>query len=192
MPRFDTTDHPIAHDNYALTSSKSDDVRVDSSVVGYSPDIPGHWEDEADSGHVDASLDQLAKRIHDNEDTLGSLTNDHGGLLGLADDDHPQYLLADGTRGLSSDWDAGDHEIRARTLQADIATGTPPLCVSSTTLVPNLNADKLDGNDAADFAAASHSHDASDIDSGTFADSRISAKHRQLAHQWYLEDPEVG
>jgi hypothetical protein len=23
---------------------------------------------------------------------------DHGGLLGLADDDHPQYLLADGSR----------------------------------------------------------------------------------------------
>jgi hypothetical protein len=31
-----------------------------------------------------------------------------------------------------------------------------------------------------------------DIDSGVLADSRVSAKHRQLAHQWYLEDPEVG
>jgi len=31
----------------------------------------------------------------------GSLATDHGGLVGLADDDHTQYLLADGTRTLA-------------------------------------------------------------------------------------------
>lgn len=42
--------------------------------------------------------------------------SDHGGLTGLTpDDDHPQYLPADGTRALSADWDIGD----GRKIQAD-------------------------------------------------------------------------
>ena len=42
------------------------------------------------------------------------LVIDHGGLTGLGDDDHTQYVLADGTRDLAyapgeaSDWPAGD------------------------------------------------------------------------------------
>lgn len=34
---------------------------------------------------------------------------DHGGLAGLADDDHTQYLLASGTRALSGAWNAGQN-----------------------------------------------------------------------------------
>jgi len=47
-------------------------------------------------------------------------THDHGDLTGLSDDDHTQYLLADGSRALSADWDIGDgrkilaDQIRAR------------------------------------------------------------------------------
>lgn len=70
---------------------------------------------------------------------------DHGSLAGLGDDDHPQYLLADGTRALTGNWDAGSFEIRAQTFQSDVATGTAPLMIASTTLVANLNADLLDG-----------------------------------------------
>ena len=36
---------------------------------------------------------------------------DHGDLSGLADDDHVQYLLADGTRSLSADWAVGSFSI---------------------------------------------------------------------------------
>ncbi len=32
---------------------------------------------------------------------------DHGNLAGLSDDDHTQYLLADGSRSLSANWDQG-------------------------------------------------------------------------------------
>lgn len=32
----------------------------------------------------------------------GSLTTDHGSLTGLTDDDHPQYILVDGSRGFTS------------------------------------------------------------------------------------------
>lgn len=105
---------------------------------------------------------------------------DHGGLAGLGDDDHTQYLKADATRALSADWDAGDVEIRARTLESDVATGTAPLTVASTTAVSNLNADLLDGNHAAAFAVAakgvtngdSHDHsggDGAQIDHGGLA-----------------------
>lgn len=38
-------------------------------------------------------------------------SNDHGSLLGLSDDDHTQYLLADGSRALSGNLDLGDNAI---------------------------------------------------------------------------------
>jgi len=41
--------------------------------------------------------------------------------------------------------DIGSYELRAQTLQSDVATGTAPLIVASTTEVTNLNADLLDG-----------------------------------------------
>jgi len=37
----------------------------------------------------------------------GSGVTDHGALTGLTDDDHPIYLLSDGTRSLSADWNVG-------------------------------------------------------------------------------------
>ena len=49
--------------------------------------------------------------------------------------------------GAASDVDIGAYELRAKTLEADVATGIAPLTVASTTLVTNLNADKLDGAD---------------------------------------------
>ena len=76
---------------------------------------------------------------------------DHGDLSGLSDDDHTQYLLVAGSRSLTGNWDAGSHRITAQTFTSDVATGTAPLTVSSTTLVSHFNADQLDGNDAADI-----------------------------------------
>lgn len=46
--------------------------------------------------------------------------------------------------------------------------------VASTTVVTNLNADLLDGLQAAAFALASHVHAAADVTTGTFVDARIS------------------
>lgn len=62
-----------------------------------------------------------------------------------------QYIKRDGTRELSGNWDAGNWEIRARTFKSDVATGTPPMVVASTTLVNNLNADLLDGKEESAF-----------------------------------------
>src|SRR3990167_4888925 len=62
-------------------------------------------------GYIDASM-------------INDADIDHGGLTGLGDDDHVQYLLASGARPLTADWDAGGFEVRAQTLEADVATGT--------------------------------------------------------------------
>lgn len=67
----------------------------------------------------------------------------HDKLAGLGDDDHTQYLLASGARALTAAWDAGSYQIRALKFYSDQATGTPPLTVLSTTMVTNLNADRL-------------------------------------------------
>jgi hypothetical protein len=49
--------------------------------------------------------------------------------------------------GAASDVDIGDYKLTAKTLVSDVAVGTAPLTVTSTTKVTNLNADKLDGAD---------------------------------------------
>lgn len=49
-------------------------------------------------------------------------------------------------------------------LKSTVATGTPPLAVASETMVANLNADLLDGYEAAAFALAGHSHFLGDLE----------------------------
>jgi hypothetical protein len=56
-------------------------------------------------------------------------------------------LWKDGSVALTANWDAGSFKITAETIESDVATGTAPFTVASTTLVTNLNADKLDGAD---------------------------------------------
>jgi hypothetical protein len=46
---------------------------------------------------------------------------------------------------LPSNWDIGSFKITAETLESDIATGTAPLVVASTTEVSNLNAEQVGG-----------------------------------------------
>lgn len=50
--------------------------------------------------------------------------------------------------------------------------GIAPFAVGDATLVPNLNADKLDGNDSTAFAPVVHTHNASAITGGTLVTAR--------------------
>jgi hypothetical protein len=61
------------------------------------------------------------------------------------------FLDKDGTIALTGDWDAGSFEIRAETFESDVATGTAPFTIASTTVVPNLNVDQVDGKDSTDL-----------------------------------------
>ena len=68
----------------------------------------------------------------------------HASLIGLAGDDHSQYV----------------HMTQARTITArHTFDDSVPFLVTSNSLVPNLNANYLDGATKASFAAANHSHD---------------------------------
>ncbi len=67
----------------------------------------------------------------------------------------------------------GNARITNGKLIVAIDGGNPPLEVSSSALVPNLNADRLDGYHAADFALFLHEHDASQITSGIFPAARL-------------------
>lgn len=55
---------------------------------------------------------------------------------------------------LTGDWDIGANKLTAEQLESDVATSTPPLIVASTTVIPNLNADLLDGNHASAFTSS--------------------------------------
>jgi len=68
----------------------------------------------------------------------------HSALTGLSNDDHSQYLLADGTRQLTNDWDFGSKTISGT---GDIKAGN----IYGTTIygdgsnLDNINHDSLDG-----------------------------------------------
>lgn len=71
-------------------------------------------------------------------------------------------LKADGTVPLTANWDVGAFTIQGTQFISDIAIGTAPFVVTSTTVVANLNASFLEGNAASAFATAAHtilSHD---------------------------------
>jgi len=59
----------------------------------------------------------------------------------------PYAVHTDGADALIANWDAGGYEIRSLTFESDVATGTAPFTIASTTLVSNLNVDKADGYD---------------------------------------------
>jgi hypothetical protein len=63
-------------------------------------------------------------------------------------------LMADGSRALNADWNAGAHKITAQQLESSQVTGLPPLIVASTTKVADLNSDKLDDADLSTDPAA--------------------------------------
>jgi len=83
--------------------------------------------------------------------TLAKMS-DHGNLAGLSDQtDHEYAVTIDGSRELTGAWDAGSYGITAETFTSDVATGTAPFTVASTTVVANLNADLLDGAERTAF-----------------------------------------
>jgi len=98
------------------------------------------------------------------------------------------YLKKDGSVALTGNWDAGSFQIQAETLKSDVATGTIPVQVTSSTKCTNLNADLLDGNEAAAFATAAaynaHDHSAADPTQVSHADlTNVSSdQHHARSH----------
>jgi hypothetical protein len=75
-------------------------------------------------------------------------------------------LLPDGSIPLTANWDAGSFDITAEQFHSDVAAGTPPFTVVSTTKVDNLNADLLDGQEGSYYASVAY------VDSAVLHQSR--------------------
>jgi hypothetical protein len=60
--------------------------------------------------NIQSVIDERPRVGFASSSTVGGLT-DHGGLTGLLDDDHPQYLKVDGTRAMSGALDMGGNNI---------------------------------------------------------------------------------
>jgi hypothetical protein len=83
-------------------------------------------------------------------------------------------LLADGTVPLTANWDVGAFTIRALGFVSDVATGTAPFTVASTTEVANLHAATATLATTATTANAGDSATAF-FSSGTIEDARLPA-----------------
>ena len=104
---------------------------LQKAIFGSEDDSAIYWDgDQLVITTVASGVDPTAeghlvtKRYIDNEIATisGGIVQDHGNLMGLGDDDHTQYILADGTRALTGDWNAGNYSITALEYYGDGST----------------------------------------------------------------------
>ena len=63
---------------------------------------------------------------------------DHGNLAGLGDDDHTQYLLADGTRALAGAWDMNSQNLTNVNIDSGTVDGITSLTVANSVDIGNF------------------------------------------------------
>jgi hypothetical protein len=80
---------------YATTATQANKVNWNNIT-----NIPGPFADNIDNGLVTTCANNQTLRWFGGAWTCVSALSDHSGFAGLADDDHPFYLRADGTRPL--------------------------------------------------------------------------------------------
>ncbi len=131
--------------NFALTNVNIDTGNIHNDVVNIEWDLA--YDHISESGASHSYIDQSVV----SGSTPTFIGTNFSGIPATA---IPSALLIDGTRALTADWDAGSHKITAEQLESDIATGTAPLLVASTTLITNLNADTVDGIHSSSTATA--------------------------------------
>ena len=136
-------------DRYMLNSADFDDRYA---LLGHSHESSDHNHDGVYAPFAHAHDDLYSALGHNHDGSYSALGHNHDDLyLGLGGGTLNGFLtLAMGDMTLLG---AGAQVI-APQLVSTAADGTAPLQVTSGTLVTNLNADKLDGHDASDFALA--------------------------------------
>jgi hypothetical protein len=109
---------------------------------------------------LDSDMDNIFTYLNTHEGLTGGTHGVSGTLVGTTDTQtlENKTLTAPDINGgtvdlltaltIANNVDVGDYQIRAKQFYADVPIGTPPLLVTSTTVVANLNADQLDGQDA--------------------------------------------
>lgn len=177
---YDIEDYSLADDDDVVITHRGKCIvygnRTRASDVTPSPQMPSgdgryvRFDTDA-QGLSDAQ--KLAARTNIGAGTGGGGSSDHGTLTGLADDDHTQYALADGSRGTFEAAGAVSTHNGVTTAHGISAFGATLVddadaSTARTTLGLGTAATSATG----DFAAASHNHAASAITSGTIAHER--------------------
>lgn len=107
-------DHPQYHNDVR------GDIRyyTQDQINTISGSLQSEISTKSDDGHthIESDITDLNKYTRSEVDYLitsvsGAIVTDHGELEGLLDDDHPHYLLSNGTRSLSEDWNYGTSSI---------------------------------------------------------------------------------
>lgn len=101
--------HTRYSDSEALAAVNNDGDHGSTAQHDYFGGKPSNLAQEGAS--VDDHLEWNGSNWVPAAPPSGSGTSDHGDLSGLGDDDHSQYVLADGTRPLTSNWDIGDWDL---------------------------------------------------------------------------------
>ncbi|MEW5767367.1 MAG: tail fiber domain-containing protein, partial [bacterium] len=102
-----------------------------------------HWD----------NLNGVPAGFTDGVDNEGGVT-DHGALTGLGNDDHPQYLLTNGTRPMAGNLDMGNNQIT----NLNQLNGGTPWTSANDGAGSTLDADLLDGQHSSAFASSIHNH----------------------------------
>jgi hypothetical protein len=111
---------------------------------------------------------------------LGTVTTAviNGGSMSGADIDVSSNTLTTSAaqkeaimEGADADIDIGSYSMTAETFVSDVSTGTAPMTVSSTTLVSNLNADLLDGQEGSYYTDFSNQV----VDAGEVGADKVGA-----------------
>lgn len=99
----DVSSHAPRHTTGSADELDGDQLNVDWNPSNY---VPSTTPTEA------SSVDDLAAHLYGIDQAIGAVgTPDHGTLPGILDDDHPQYILANGTRAMTGDLDIGGNNL---------------------------------------------------------------------------------
>lgn len=124
-------------------------AEIDSDISTHAANADAHHAElhtiasHSDTNATGAQLNTLtdgsdADSLHYHNFSSISGTLDHSNLSGLTDDDHTQYLLADGSRALTSDWGYGSSTVSGT---GDMIVGEFSMKVYSQAAEPTLSAD---------------------------------------------------
>ena len=144
-----------------LESNGSEIQMADNNKIALGTGERGYLRHTGASGKVQlfSTVGGIDIRTTANDETIAISSDDGSG--GIAN-----YIIADGSTGATELYHYGSKKIAttstgvevtgsttSETLISTIATGTAPLTVTSTTMVSNLNADKLDDKEFTDIIA---------------------------------------
>lgn len=124
-------------DDVAIIYGLGDYTLAQAEDAGTPTAVPQHLEIEGILvgkiiiGKGDAFFTQLESSF--TSTFQGSVATDHGNLAGLTDDDHTQYVLADGTRALAGAWDMGSQNLTNVDIDSGTLDGITTLGIGDTT-----------------------------------------------------------